>query len=87
MRNRASKVVAFGSGIVLSLLLSLPVLASRYNNPGYEWGRTQCGRAPGTGGVRSAAKCRACCGAGAGAHYPAGDELDCRHFCNRAYWP
>jgi hypothetical protein len=87
MRIFSSRLGSFALGFSVSLGVALPAFASLYNTPGYQWGRTHCGRAPGTGGLRSAAECKDCCYLGAASTaYPADEYGNCQQFCDNAYW-
>lgn len=81
-----SKAGAFLTGFLLSLaFVGGAIGAMRYQTPGYEYGRRNCG--PATGGLRSYAACVSCCMRGAQEEdYPADGVEDCNHFCKRVPW-
>ncbi|MDX2115605.1 MAG: hypothetical protein SFZ24_08295 [Planctomycetota bacterium] len=87
--STASKMRLFASGFAACMLACTTVGAPPESprNPGHEYGRTNCGRAPGTGGLRSQSACKRCCNTGAqdGA-YDASGLADCQRFCRNAYW-
>lgn len=79
MKKCLTTLVLFVAGAAMAMA---PV---DYTNPGYQFGRTNCGLAQ---GVRRFSSCVRCCSKGAlMTHYPADEGFSCRGFCVRAYWP
>lgn len=86
MINRpSSRVRAFAVGFI-AVLVPAAICAAQidYQNPGYQWGRQNCG--PRTSSNRTYSQCKTCCSAGRYNHrYPADDHASCLHFCLRAF--
>lgn len=81
---RRSSVRGFFAGAAIAMLLSVAA-ASRHTEPGWEYGRSNCG--PRTGGSKNSRDCIACCYGGARhGRYPAESYGDCQQFCLRAMY-
>lgn len=90
-RNRARRsvvpvIVGFlvGIGFGAGLHARPPV---DYGNPGYKWGRANCG--PGSAQKKSEQQCKNCCNAGYQEQMFPIDDLNleaCRGFCERVPW-